>query len=381
MRTAFWKAPAPVRSVLLPLRMVHTLIVVLRLDGWVMSGNELGTQKPLSILYYGTKNKKNYLASLAFGASPDEAYLGKRWLWQIRREANRSHCGIAVVEVWKHFRKLVSGQNAFFVPQMIDLTVQIPPGISEMLTGKPRSSLTIGNTSLKSDLNKIKRNAFSFRIAKDTTLWRDFYENMHVPFIGRVHGNIATFEPYEIWVSQLKSEELELLHVLKSGVPIAGVLLRTTKGKAALVTLGVKDGKADYVAAGAIHALFYFSFCYLQGMGNTEASLGGCRAFLQDPVMAYKRKWHPRVSAPRESGFLIRALSTEEGVRGFLINNPFVYCEGKKLKAAIFAEGEQSSIRETRARLHVNTLPEGLSQVVVFVPSQQATALRRLAER
>jgi len=90
------------------------------------------------------------------------------------------------------------------------------------------------------------------------------------------------------------------------------------------------------------------------------------RPFLKDGVLQYKRKWKIRIIKSPEAGIFIKPLVQTGGVKGFFLNNPFIYIDKKNLKAAFFIEKEKFSSKENFQKIYRNCNLRGLSKLTVY---------------
>ena len=109
------------RLALSPLHSIHTLFDVIRLDLWIITGNEVSRGQKLAILYAGHEVNKNYLTYIAFRSSFQENYLGKRWLWKISKTAleDDHKCSLIVTEIYKPFRIFFKKNKCLCIPTWI----------------------------------------------------------------------------------------------------------------------------------------------------------------------------------------------------------------------------------------------------------------------
>jgi hypothetical protein len=325
-------------------------------------GEEISSGKKLVIFYAGRELDKNFLVRLAFDGKFEENYIGKKWLWNIPKIVKEGDCdcSLIVIEVPNCLRILSEKTRCFYIPGWVN-------GEADISIDNP-SRFKRRNTSLKSDLSKIRRNKLQFEVTKDLSELHNFYYNMYVPYITQAHGTGSKIMSYDYVRREFKKGGLfnDLLLIKKQEECIAGVLLHYKKNKAKLSTLGVKDGNLSYVRDGAIGALFYFSVNYSAEKGFTRIDFGGSRPFLKDGVLRYKRKWHQKISNKKEIGYLITMVSITDAAKGFFLNNPFIYEDKTGLNGAIFVTGNQSLSKGALAKIYKDYYVPGLSKLVIY---------------
>ncbi|MGB2864668.1 MAG: hypothetical protein WBC05_15180, partial [Sedimentisphaerales bacterium] len=224
------------------------------------------------------------------------------------------------------------------------------------------------NSSLKSDLSKIWRSKLHYEITNELSDLHNFYYNMYLPYLTKVHGNKTEILSYDYVKRQFSRRGLfnDLFIIKKEEECIAGSLLSHRKNRAKLCLLGIKDGNLDYVKDGAIGALFYFPVCYLAASGCTKIDFGASRPFLKDGVLRYKKKWNPKISNQKKIGFLFRIVSKTNGVKGFFLNNPFIYKDKAGFNGAIFVASDQSLSKNDFVRIYKDYYLNGLSKLVIY---------------
>ncbi len=361
-KAVYWKVPAPLRWLLAPVRVVWSLLRIIRPDVWIMAGNEISSGKELGIVFAGLEIDKNYIKTLALGDSCRERHVGRKWLWNIRkiRDKEGQDCSLLIVEAPHCSAGLSAKMKYLYIPSWVTGELDISAERSAIFRSR--------NKSLQSDLSRIKRNNLHFDVTRSLCDLHNFYHTMYVPYTTRVHGDRSKIMTYGFVKAEFKKRGLftDLLLVKENQECIAGVLFRCRKDKAKLSTLGVKDGNADYVGHGAIAAVFSFAIQYLADKGFTKIDLGGSRAFLKDGVLRYKRKWHQRISSKKGAAFLVKVLSQTEGLKGFLLNNPFAYQDATGLKGAVFLDGDKPLSKRDFLDIHKRFYVEGLSKMVLY---------------
>lgn len=359
-KSIYHKMPPCLRSFLLPVRLLYTLVGILRVDLWIITGEEISSKQELVIIYAGHEVGKNYLITLAFDSSHRENHIGKKWLWQIPQivEGTSHDCSLMVTEVSKSFRKLFRKIKCIYVPYWVFGEIDVSSDNHSFLK----------NNSLKSDLRRIRRNKLHFEVTNSLSQLHNFYYNMYLPYISKAHGNSAVMISYDFVKREFRERGLfaDLLLIKKEKEYVAGVLLGFQNNIAGLLYLGVKDANLDYVKDGAIGALYYFSVCYLEGKGFTRIGFGDSKPFLRDGVLRFKRKWDLTIRNKGIRGLVIKPLSRSDGVKGFFINNPLIYEDETGLIGAIFVPGDRSLSKEDFAKIYKDYYIKGLSKLVIY---------------
>jgi hypothetical protein len=188
---------------------------------------------------------------------------------------------------------------------------------------------------------------------------------MYKPFAVKRYGNKADVENY--YDLNMSFKKGELLLVKMGGVPIAGTLIKYEKNQAFLCVLGVKDGDSSYLKFGTTAALYYYSIKYLRGKGFKRVDIGSTRPFLMDGVLRYKKKWGLKIIRTSGPGFLMKPLSETAVVRGFLLNNPFVFKDSNHIYGAVFLPSEQIDGQKSIEKKFHSYYIDGMSKLIIYV--------------
>ena len=362
-KNAYYKIPHSIRWIFWPFRFAYKFYNIFLLESWTLSGKEITSGQELLIMYAGHIEDKNYFASLVFGNSFQQKFMGRKWLWKVLKAVknNEQNYSLSIIELPRKLLSLSKKMNSFYIPSWISGSFNISNNKYDIFKNR--------NTSLKSDISKIKRNRLDFEITHEQSQLRNFYFNMYEPYIKKIYGNKTVFfSSYDFVEREFKKRGVykDLLLIKKDDDYIAGVLLYY-KGKCGkLSVLGVKDGNMDYVKDGAIGAIYYFSTLYFEQKGFDRISLGGSRPFMKDGVLKYKKKWKPKIAHHTKTGFIIKMLSETNGCKGFFLNNPFVFEDASGVNGAVFVENNQELSQEYFENIYKNYYYNGMSKLTVY---------------
>lgn len=362
-KLTYRKLPFPFRELFCPIEFVYRCMSrfarKLRINLWIISGEE-PPETDFSIIYAGHEKHKNYIADLAFGNSYAETPIGTTWIWNLDRmiTKNPHDCSLMILEVNKVFCRLIDSKKMFFIPIWVDGEVDIPVDMS---------SFVKANSSVRSDVRRIKKNNLQVEVTSEQRQFDDFYNNMYIPHITRVHGNRSVLMTYHEMKKNTKN--CELLLIKKDKEYVAGLLIRydSKKNIPRLWQLGIKDGNPDYVKAGAMGALYYYAMKYLKEKGYKKVNYYLSRAFLKDGVIQYKKKWGLKIASSTKKGFLVKPLSNTNGIKRFFSRNPFIYGDKDQFNSAIFLESNQLCSEKDFEQFYKKFCFKGLHQFVVYV--------------
>jgi hypothetical protein len=355
-KAIYRKIPSCFQFIFLPAKSVIRFIDILRQDVWLIKGKEAKGKHDLVVLFAGSEENKNFLNSLLFDSFCQENYVGKKWLWNICKtvERNSDECSLMITQLPKKLRAFFRSESSFFIPYWIVGEVNISADISFFLRNK----------SLASDLRRIRKNNLNFELTNELSQFNNFYYNMYIPHITKVHGNGVVLMEYDFMEREFKN--CDLLLVKNEKDYIAGILLAYKKQEVRLWSLGVKDGNSDYVRDGAIGALFYFAVNYLQEKGYKTVNFGASRAFLRDGVLKYKKKWGLKIVGTFKKGFLVTPLSKTKGLKEFLLNNPFIYMDKCGFNSAVFIENPEALSKKDMEKLYKDYYLTGVSKLFIY---------------
>lgn len=338
-----------------PVKSILWFVHILRRDMWIIAGEEIASKQKLTIIYAGNEENKNYLIQLAFN-NYTENYMGKTWLWKIFKTSKAKYhdCSLMVIEVSNNFRTLFENKKSFCIPCWILGEVDI----------SVYNSSPIKNKSLLSDMRRIRKNKLNYEVTNELHKFNNFYYNMYLPHITKVHGNEAFIMNYDFMKKEFKN--CDLLLIKKEKEYVAGILLAYTKKGSRLWSLGVKDGNLNYVRDGAIAAVFYYSVLYLLEKGCKIVNFGASRAFLKDGVLQYKKKWGLKIIDTSKKYFLIKSLSKNGGIKSFFLNNPFIFINETSFNGAVFIDSDQSFSATDLEKIYKNYYLNGINKLFIY---------------
>lgn len=351
-----------IRSSLKRIKPLHSAVRALkhrikrhRENAWLLEGKERMSEQPLSILFVGTLNSRNYIAKVFFDKSWTEKEYARIWksLWSQRAlDANGAH-DLAVIQLDNPLPVTVAGENLFQVPCWVG-------GEKDL---RASSELAQRSKRIKRDFRYIRNNRLGYRVTSEPREFDRFYHRMYLPHIQRVFGDHAFLMNYE--AMQAAIPHCELFLVTQDGQDIAGgILVYDGSDKVRAWSLGVKDGDDCWVRAGALVAFEHLQTEYLLEKGFNRVHRGGSRPFLNDGALCFKKMRGLEIIDHTQQRFIIVPVHNRPGVRALLQQNPFIYEDEGKLKGAIFISGEATP--EDAVRLHRDWFIPGLDSLTLF---------------
>ena len=348
--------PSGLRNAAHPLAKLYGLLNGLRPEVWIVTGEEKGSHLPLSAcLYTTTSEHRNYLLELIFGTSFRQRYLGRAWLWNVFRKFPKEArgCSMVFAEVHKSHLKLIGPGGGVVIPVWVSGEVDLP--LPEQV---------MGSKSVRSDLRRIRNNAFECEITRDPKRFDDFYQNMYLPYIRGRHGESALLITREALKAQF--DQGDLILVKHRGEFIAGQVITYDGTFPSLRVLAVRDGNQHLVRLGAIGASYVFALQHLEAKGYRKVSFGRSRAFLRDGVLRFKRKWSQAIVSGSAEKFLMKVVTDTAGTRAFLQSNPFISEHLGELRGNIFLAGDRPLTEQTLEEIDKDYSHTGLSKLIIW---------------
>ncbi len=354
-KAIYGRVPAPLRRILNPLVCGYRVYEEIRPRVWIAESQEGRDGVSVAVLCAAGTWARSFALGEMLGDGYRERCVGRAWLWNLSKvwaEKGRNCCA-AVVRVRPGFRRLLSSEKWLQIPAWVDGEVDLPLAPEVLASG-----------NVKEDLRKIRKNALTSEITRDMEKFDDFYRNMHVPHISRVHGRGARVWPREFVLEHFENGELLLVN--KEGQAVAGGIITYAEGVPLLALLGVRDGSRKRVQEGVIGAWYHFCLRHLVDQGFTKVALGRSRAFLHNGVLRYKKKLGIRLVGATEGYFYLRVPHDTKASRALLKNNPLIFEEDGLLYGAVFLEADENPhSAEDFRQLAREYSYEGLSRMVI----------------
>jgi hypothetical protein len=189
---------------------------------------------------------------------------------------------------------------------------------------------------------------------------------MYLPYLIKRHGNTALGIDYKTNLKRIESGVCDLLLVMKEKEYVAGNLIKYESDTPRMYVNGVINGNRTHLQSGVLAATYYFTCRYLQQHGYKRVNVGGSRAFLEDGVLNYKKKWGLRLTYQKKGGFILKVVSLCPAVREFFLKNPFIYLDGKEFRGALFCDNAGSQFAEALRKVSRYSAIEGISDWIVY---------------
>jgi hypothetical protein len=317
---------------------------------WRLDGQERESGVPLSIVFAGQLENKNYFANLAFAQPPAETALGRRWLWTLLPRANgrlRDPGDVRIVQLEPDQRQRFTGRFQFLVPCWVGGEINLQVAVAHIRQSK----------NAKEDLRRIRRDQITYEVATIEEAFEHFHATMYLPYITGIFGDRAFPMTREEMASKRDCRELFLIKM--RGEAVAGLIILYEGSGPRAWSLGVKDGDRAYVKAGALRALDYLLLFYLADKGHKTVNMGASRPFLKDGVLRHKRRIGMRLNYHPARGFALMPTPGSPAAKAFVASNPFIFEHNGEYVGAALPLSASSAIspEETRRLLDEYAMP------------------------
>lgn len=312
---------------------------------WELSASVRNLQVDVMIIEGAEKFSKNSLRTLYIGRHENDAFMLN--LIYEKYEVTKKHSKIPVISFFKLFSvyrqsvdliildhelllsTLYQSPSWLVIPQWIRQKYYVPDTWEDVLA-------KFRKNTKKTDLRKVRKYMFSYRITRDQNDFEIFYEKLYRPYLEMRFDDEVIIEPKSKVLRQCRKGEL--MQIIREGEVVAAVLLHKSEGRLAYVWVGVSDYIEGEMSKGAFSALYYFTILYGFNTGCHEIDFLGTRPLLNDGLFQYKRKWGTVVQrSPIPRGdILLKPVRGTNAVTSFISHNLFVVREGKNLVGKIF---------------------------------------------
>jgi len=298
-----------------------------RVEGVVVGGNET-----LAILCGATAQNKEYFLQLALQKVDQETDLGTvRLMDAFKPEYSRGkNAGLAVLETNQAMHQWLGDDGWFFIPAWLVGEIQVP---------LPEKALR--SDTVRTIHRKIRKYGFEYEVTCEEARFKEYYDNMHVPYVTKEYGPTACLQSYAEMRTRCEAAGYALVLLRKKSQPdviVAGGLVIYEPEKPRLWSFGVRDGNVELVREGVLAALYFFCFEHLAKQGFKLANMGGSRPFLRDGVLTFKKRISQSIVLGRWEGFAVRILELTPATKAFLLNNPFFFVSRGRVHGAVFTE-------------------------------------------
>jgi hypothetical protein len=298
---------------------------------WCIEGVERGTGRQLSIIWCGPELQQAYILSRVFGEDAfDRRYVGRHSVFRLKHLQGKFGCPLGFIAGPKWLLSLMRRENDIEIPLWLEAEIDLHQALDP--AGRP--------SSLKEDLRRTRKNKLESRRASDFESYRHFYHQYYLPTVVGAHGASTLCADFGDRWYKISSGNADLFWVMMNDEPICGMVVSYDGEVPYMRDVGIRNGDRSLLKTGAATAAYYFVLQELEKRGYDRASLGVCRPFLDDGVLNFKEKWHPKLSYSTEESFLIRVATLCAASRSFLCECSHIGEDAGELHFALIAAND-----------------------------------------
>jgi hypothetical protein len=320
-----------------------------------------------SVLTADAECELNPLVRRFFTGPVDRVPLGKVPVWRLASFLRKFESGSDLTLV--HFDKIaarVAFRCGFLdkpdwlcVPDWIGATMDVPEDVNAL--GRLSSSV-------KDDLRKVRKQGWETTESHLDPDFENFYTTMYLPLMAARHGEDATPRRHDDLHEQFLRGHL--IWISEGGSKLAGAVVERTGDTLHFVAVGTRGGDESLVRLGALAALYVSAIQHAKAEGCKNLNFGGCHGWMNDGLLAYKRKWGMKlgVQPHHRKCTLLRWNRWTEAVGEFLEETSVLHEEGNSLTAIAATGAVDGADSAEMRRLDKLVRMPGIGHVVLFSP-------------
>lgn len=297
------------------------------------SGTERHSGEPLRLFYFGSGNHLAWVRDTAFSAWTLESERLRIPAWRVRREIESAagRADLVVADLPWPWARVLRGRGFVEVPAWINQRLALPAAWPDVFPRLRRSARG-------EDLRAIRKNGLTYRLVRDETAIRRFYEEMYVPHLTRRFGEAAYIEPE--WKIRYCVEQGTLMEILRGEEVVAAQVLWGSRGSLHFLWAGTAGREFGNETRGVFPALYYYGILHAFENGFDEADYCGSRPVLGDGIFQMKRRWGATVfdGWSRDTLF-IRPRALSGAALEFLVHHPLVERKAGTLAGKVLLPG------------------------------------------
>lgn len=326
-------------------------------------GKEKWGGKKLTTVFLGDGGGMLYVSSLLYGQELVWENKGKDFIWRIKSRLNSdlARADLIFFKVDGFFSGFLSRHGFAVIPEWLLFMMDVSRPLDEVWKlSKSR------NKSLRENLREMRRQNYSYEMTQDPLKLEYFYTQMYLPYISNRFEKLTINTSFHDMKRVFDKGRLFLIK--KENDYVSGSIIRIDGDTVIMPYLGVTEGRMEYVKAGALTALYYFSILWAKERGYKWVDFGHCRSFLRDGLLNHKKHWGMEIRCSERLRDVIgmKVNHYDQGVGNVLEKNPFIFKDQKKLKGFIFTmEKEPVSLEEIQSFVRSYSI-SGLYSLVIL---------------
>jgi len=366
----YYELPPKVRAFLFPVETVFYsikgalfFVSKFRLSVYLLQGREKWGGNSLTTLFLGDERGVLFFSDLLFSEEPVKESLGKVFVWKIKARLNLEIPGTDLIFIKMDglLSRFLPRKGFIIIPEWILFMMDLSRPRQEVWNLSRNKNKTLGE-----NLNKIKKQNYSYEMTRDPSKFEYFYHQMYLPHAWKRFGKVTVLTNFRDMEKAFKKGQLLLIK--RGNEYVSGNILKIDHDTVFSVSLGIKEGKIEYLKQGASTACYYFTILWAKERGYRWVDFGHCRSFLKDGVFNYKKRWGMgiKLSTQLRTVFGMKVCNFHQGVKTFLEKNPFIFVEQEKLKGLILVDQNHPlTLEEAQSLVKTYSIP-GLDCLIVL---------------
>mgnify|MGYP001545141523 FL=1 len=300
-----------------------------------MSGRVGDAGHELTMMYIGNGINRSFISRAVFGGDVPGREISRCNIWRAGTQAEiySASADMIVVDVpWPYDITMPDCRNIIEIPAWVRQVTRLADSWEGTIASLRKSVRD-------SQLRKIRKFKLTEATTRDPAAVDSFYDNMYKPHVERRFGGAAHVESRQHVQACVSAGTL--LSVLRDGEVISACVLLHEGDTLQMLFVGFSAKDLRQID-GASAGLYYYALAYAFQNGYKRVDFCGSRPFLNDGVLAVKRRWGAGVFDDWSmENLLIQINKWNPGVEAFLRDHPVITCQGEKLVGKVlFGDGE-----------------------------------------
>lgn len=308
-----------------------------------LSGQVGDTGYDFTMMYIGNGINRSFISGAVFGDDLGGPAISRCNIWGAGRQAEiySASSDMVVVDIpWPYDVTMPGRRNLIEIPAWVRQVTRLADTWEETI-GNLRKSVR------DSQLRKVRKFKLTESTTRDPATVDRFYDQMYKPHVKRRYGGAAHIESRQHVQACVSAGTL--LSILRDGEVISACVLVHEGDTVQMLFIGFSANDLREID-GASAGLYYYTLAYAFQNGYKAVDFCGSRPFLNDGVLAVKRRWGAGIFDDWSmENLLIQINQWSPGVESFLSNHPMITCQGDLLVGKVLlAEGEITAEFVTR---------------------------------
>jgi len=343
-------------------------------DMYLIKGKEKYSKKTITFLVLSNDVITiNYFLDLVYSDILSKEYIGKRKIKDLKIiiDKNSKKYDAIFVHTDNFYINLLEKYNFLVIPRMIPLRLDVTKSIDEIFSNF--------NKSIRQRIRNLNLDDYSYEIATDKDSFNFFYHNMYVPYAQNFGKHAIIWEYRDM---KFIFETGRILFLKYKNKRVLGVLIYDfNKTISSLDFEGIIGEEEYFLKKGIGIASNYFSILWAKEKNLKYLDFGICRPFLNNGILQHNRQWDIKIKRStrkfvgdkyRES-YGLNIFNYSDGMKSFLLNNPFIIMEKRKLKSMVFVKDKNNISSEQLKRFKKIYLIPEITELIIKSPDNLMT--------